>query len=324
MNRIGYVVATIALVAGAISLWSSHRSQSELQRTRAEFAALHARMTGEIRSLHEALARHEASRPVAVAVAPARQEQERLREVEGRRERVENDSATEPTKPSTEQNLTAESFAALDPRSKMRALRGLEDQARQGDATALQLILAGLDDTSENVREEAVESLGEIGDPATFDAVVALQADPVNDVREEVAEAMGAMPATRAGPVLAQMLSDRSNDVVEQALESLGRIEYRNALPEILQVVRGDNLELVARSVRVLRSFGEEGAATEALQRVVGGLDSREALDRMHTVRYLRRAGGEQAIEYLQLIAQNDASFSVREEAREALDRLRN
>lgn len=214
-------------------------------------------------------------------------------------------------------------FADLEPRDKERALNRLGEMAREGDPAAFERILASLLDENDRVREEAVETLGELSNPAAFAGLAALQADPSNDVREEVAESMASMPAGQAGPILAAMLVDRTQDVVEQALESLERLQYRGALPQIIELARGDQLDLVARSARVLRALGEPLAAQEAMDRVALGLQSKDAIDRVQTVRYLRRAGGLEAISYLEQVARNDASLSVREEARDALDRLR-
>ena len=96
------------------------------------------------------------------------------------------------------------------------------------------------------------------------------------------------------------------------------------ATPQILEVVRGDNLELAARAGGALRRMGETAAVREALQRVARGLESPDAFDRVNTVRYLRRVGGDEAVAYLESVLQNDQSLSVREEAREALNRLLN
>jgi HEAT repeat protein len=311
-----------ALLIAGFGLWQSFEAQGELQEVKAAFAVKHRVLDEEIDSLRAQQAALAATSTPLAARSP-----EVARPSVPVPQPLAGEAIPEPPRGRREQPVSPEillaAFPGYDDREKERALDDLGDLAEQGDKAALGMILESLADENRRVREEAVEILGELSDPASLDALASLQADPSEDVREEVAEALGRMPAVNAGPVLAQMLSDGTSDVVEQALESIGRLQYRQALPQLLELMRGDDLEMTARSVRVLREMGETAAAEEALQRVIHGLSSNEALDRLQTVRYLRRVGGEDALAHLEQIAKSDASLSVREEARDALERMR-
>ena len=70
--------------------------------------------------------------------------------------------------------------------------KALESLDAAGDARALELLIAGLDDEDAQVRLAAIKGLGQIRDHQSVTALVNTLRDPVSDVREAATAALGA------------------------------------------------------------------------------------------------------------------------------------
>ncbi len=216
-----------------------------------------------------------------------------------------------------------ERFEGLPVEGKQDALEELEDLARSGDKEALRVILDGLNDASPEVRKKAVKTLADLDDPTLSKHLALAAADPVADVRRAVAESLEQMEAADAGPLLVAMLQDADPRVAEEAIRSISKLDYRDARPRLVDQLDAADLDVASRAASALRSMGDESAAQSVVGRIMTGFARAGTEERVLDVQRLRRVGGQSAINHLTNILETDSSLTVREEAREALMRLR-
>ncbi|MEQ8766431.1 MAG: HEAT repeat domain-containing protein [Planctomycetota bacterium] len=214
-------------------------------------------------------------------------------------------------------------FASLEGEAKEDAVEELSDFARRGNEEALNLILQSLNDVNDQVREEAIEAISEMRNPELIGYLDQMTTDGSPRVREEVAQALRRMPDDQAGPILTRMLSDQNQGVVREALQALRSTEYWNAVPKILEYTRSNDPDLIVESARTLRRLGESEGVRSAVDHLAQGFTHPDPLERVNSIRNIRRIGGDHAIAYLESIIENDDNLIVRLEAQEALERMR-
>lgn len=126
-----------------------------------------------------------------------------------------------------------------DPHAKARLTRAL---GRAGSTLPIEELVALLDDSSHEVRREAVRALGEIGDPRAVEALLVKVVDPLSDVVEEAVEALAAIPGRDSAAALAELLEDPRPSVRRCAAQGLGMIGGP-AEAELLQQLLRDEVE---------------------------------------------------------------------------------
>ena len=112
--------------------------------------------------------------------------------------------------------------AALDlfgdlARSDYDVLRctGVQGLGQIGDATAVPLLIAALEDEDEDVRIDAADALGRIGSSEAVEPLLnSLRRDPCGDVKRAAAAALGAMRAVEAAPLLRALVAGRAEDEI--------------------------------------------------------------------------------------------------------------
>jgi len=213
-------------------------------------------------------------------------------------------------------------FRGLEEEEREDALKELGDLAREGDPRALELVLDGLNDPSADVRQRAAKILGSLEDPAYLEHLQTAAGDPDPGVRSTVAKSLDDLPVEAAGPVLVGMLRDGDAEVVDEVIKALAKLDYREARPQLLGQLGAEDLDVASRAASALRGMGDEDAAHDTIARILEDFRGAGIEARCDDVNRLRRIGGPTAIAELRTILETDASFSVREAARQALIKL--
>ena len=167
-----------------------------------------------------------------------------------------------------------------------------------GDATAVPLLIAALEDEDEDVRIDAADALGRIGSSEAVEPLLnSLRRDPCGDVKRAAAAALGAMRAVEAAPLLRALVAGRAEDEIAWDQESffadgwddwldiqLTAIESLGALgdAEAAEAVAGaalseDGQDVTAQAARALAAMGGPGVRRLAQLLEVGGERMRRA-----------------------------------------------
>ena len=314
------LVSLAALSIASFVLLSGNRerrgsSGPEPDHRHAAMAAEIEMLRGELASLREALDRRPPVAP-AIARSPMPAEPVGTELAESATSHVQ--AAEAPAEFQVRRALI-DGFHGLTPGDRRAALDRLAEMARWGDAEAMRLILASLEDESAGVRAQALKELARLDESGFPDHLRRSIADPSHKVREVVASRLDELPAKEAGPLLVGMLADPDFDVVIEAIQSLVRLEYTEARPVLVEQLDSRSLEVATRAAQALMELGDKAAAGGTIDRIMLDLAKDDVSGRIKNVKRLRRL---RAVNPLERLLASDPSLAVREEARVALASL--
>ena len=172
----------------------------------------------------------------------------------------------------------------------------------------------------DDLRASAAEWLGYHPDPAALTALArAARQDRSSRVRAEAAESVGDVDLPAASDTLialARTLQDHAARM--EAVESLGERQEEQALEALRDLVRSDpSVEVQQKAVETLGDRHEEGA-TQLLKQTAESHPRRDVrLQALETV--ADAAPPEEAMAFLDQVAQQDASVDIQRAAVEAL-----
>jgi HEAT repeat protein len=224
---------------------------------------------------------------------------------------------------------------------------------------ALEWLREAVRSDTASMRAAAARALGALADPGAAEPLIAALDDDSDEVRRQAARALGEVPDSRAVEPLVAALKDDDKEVRENAMDALGTIGDARALNPVVAALKNRNRQrekvlpsvLRRSAARVLGELGDERAVEpliEALndfdQVVVGNAavslarlgvsDAVEPLlrllsdeDRWWPARAgaaeaLGILGDPRAVDTLKKMV-DDKADSVREKAREALERIK-
>ena len=165
-----------------------------------------------------------------------------------------------------------------------------------GDRRATPLLVAALDDPTQETRIYAALALGRLRDPAAVPALLKAFSSDERDVRKAAAYALGEIGDRRAVEPLASALGDPIADVRFNAAMALARL--------------GDT-----RAVGVLREMLDRSR----LDRVQGMRPEQKEQAILAAIPAMKRIAPEEAGKLLGPLAESDPSLAVRSAAKEAL-----
>jgi HEAT repeat protein len=176
----------------------------------------------------------------------------------------------------------AEALVAFGPRAVPALVELLADPAyeaariwaarilgRIGDPSAVDELVARLNDRDDRLRVAATEALGIIGDPRALHAIVrAILRDPAAQVRAQAAGAVARIQGERAVDVLVAALADPDFATRIRALEAFETMRVDDTSP-LETALRDPNVEVRRRAALALERVGY-------LERIVGRLSSED------------------------------------------------
>jgi HEAT repeat protein len=121
-------------------------------------------------------------------------------------------------------------------------------------ATAVEPLIAALEDGNEHVRWAAIEALVAIGERAVEPLIAALE-DGNEHVRWAAAWALGKIGDPRAGEPLIVALKDEDKDMRKAAIEALGKIGDPRAMQPLIEALKDPNRDVRWEAAEALDKF---------------------------------------------------------------------
>lgn len=162
-------------------------------------------------------------------------------------------------------------FQGIDPLKRLMAVYALGKIDPSGN---LEILKAGLEDESPEIRKHALEAISNI----CFESDVWIPLlgsrllDENRDVRQTVVEIMGKCYSPAILPNLVQALRDDDDWVKVRALEALGQHRVKSAIPDIVSQLENPNKLVAIRAIECLGGIGGT-AAFQALLSISGSDD---------------------------------------------------
>lgn len=206
--------------------------------------------------------------------------------------------------------------------SALQANHAVEDWAKLAGESGEQLLLAALDDPSEEMRraatrglsavwglpqmlkladdrsaarQGAIQILGDLGDPCAVEPLVAALRDENRFVRRAAVQVLGDLGDPRAVEPLIAALRDESSDVIRAAAYALTRIGER-AVEPLIGALQSEEEAACVVAARVLGHLGDP-RAVEPLGAVLQDQDKHV---RRASAEALKRIGAPKAMEKMQ------------------------
>jgi HEAT repeat protein len=126
-----------------------------------------------------------------------------------------------------------------------------------GDRSAVEPLIAALDDPWYGVRQSAAQALGKIGDPRAVDPLIQLIKKGKDNSREAAVTALGEIGDARAVEVLGAALKDSDQKVHIAAIRALGKIYDSQALRLLVAELKRPEADLrMAAQMALVENFG--------------------------------------------------------------------
>jgi HEAT repeat protein len=197
--------------------------------------------------------------------------------------------------------------------------RAVEALGEIGSEQALNALLdVLLKDVVGFIREYAAAALSRIGGKRAVDALLPKLKSTLSFVREPAAVALGHLGDERAVPILLQMLKDDSHMTRGDAVEALGHLSDERAVPALLLLLKDKYRFLRERAAVVLGKI-DDSALVVGLVHSLSHEDEFVRLKAALIVGYYSE--GEEVLQELMRMADEDISETVRLTASEARDR---
>ncbi len=189
-----------------------------------------------------------------------------------------------------------------------------------GDARAVEPLIERLKDENAHVRYAAAVALSGIGDERAVETLIELLGDEGASVRWGAARALGEIGDERAVEPLIEWLGDEDANVRSMAARALGKLGDERAVEPLIEVLGEDDVFVHDLAAGALGWIGDE-RAVEPLIEVLGEDD---VFVRRRAAGALGRFGAaaEAALPRLRELKGEDEDESVREKAREAIERI--
>ncbi len=217
---------------------------------------------------------------------------------------------------SSSKAIDALAFALKDEEPDVRKAAVLALGTLTGEKAHRSLMLAVTDDDPE-VRMLAAEALGKARLSDAVDALIFLLEDPDIWVRAAAARALGRFGGEQVGTVLAERLDTASDIFLLALVEVLGRLKAEKALAPLLKLAQHDDPEVRKTVLAALAEYRWEDVQRTVVERLA---DAHWSV-RKTAIEILKRKQDPAAVQILARIAENDSDGSVRQAAKEALEK---
>lgn len=162
---------------------------------------------------------------------------------------------------------------AVDPLMGVLGNRDMDAAARRcaaialgkiGDARAVELLIAALEDEFSNVRQSAAWALGLIRDARAVEPLIAALSDPAQFVRvsEDAAWALGKIGDARAVEPLIDLLKCSEGSIALRAADALGQFGDARAVEPLIATLEGANEKGREAAAEALGEFADVRAVT--------------------------------------------------------------
>ncbi|MBI3890251.1 MAG: HEAT repeat domain-containing protein [Candidatus Wallbacteria bacterium] len=168
--------------------------------------------------------------------------------------------------------------------------------ARLGTRAALPYLLQGLEDSSPDVRIEAVRGLAALGDETVLPELVArLDREQDDRVRSQLLRAFGRFQGSHVVDGLLGFLHDRVPRIRADLIEILGSFSDRRHAPQVLVALEDREVRVRANAVLALWRIGDDEQVRSALTALRRMLASKDAAARSGGAFVLGRIGNRMA-----------------------------
>lgn len=150
-----------------------------------------------------------------------------------------------------------QALADHDPKTRLRAVTGLEQLTGSEAAMKVLATTARIDDNA-SVREEAVHALGELGDVAARIELEQALLDPESRVREAALHSLVDLGGEDSARALASALNDEDPALREQAVYALGDIGGEAALSILQRALSDEQGRVWQAAIEVLEDLSAE------------------------------------------------------------------
>jgi len=190
------------------------------------------------------------------------------------------------------------------------------------DESAVDALIAALNDKSWAVRRNATIALGDIGDEKGYEPLLSSINDKDWHVRKYAAIALGKIGDERAIDPLVKALNDEDSDVRWKSILALGKIGTPAVKP-LLNAFETDEWQVRGRVAEVLGNIGDE----RAVEPLIFSLHNKKYKNQNKYVRgriveALGKIGDERAVDSL-IRSLDDQYIYVRIKAEEALENIK-
>lgn len=188
-----------------------------------------------------------------------------------------------------------------------------------GDETALNNLIAALNDEDEKVRKWAAYGLGLMSDPKALMPLVERLTDlsEKEQVRVEAIRALWKLGDFLATPYLVDALNDDSSKVRVAAACWLGWLGDTSAVPPLIEALKDENNTVRLNTVLALKRLLDG----RAVQPLINALNDKDKNVRWRTADALGQLGDSKAVPAL-VAALQDRNITVRKNAIQALGKL--
>jgi HEAT repeat protein/beta-lactamase regulating signal transducer with metallopeptidase domain len=227
------------------------------------------------------------------------------------------DGAREALDPATRDRVVQSLVEALNDSSPEVRQQAVHALANIRTEKAFEPMLRALKDSDADVRQHAAQALGQMGDPRAVDPLLRALEDSNADVRAEAACALGELGAKQASGALARALKDATVDVRAQAARALGQLGDPSVTAALSAAIADANAEVRQQVLRALGELRASGAATAITQALKDSIPDVRA----EAARALGEIGSPAAIEALSQ-AMRDVNVEVRQQVIQALSQI--
>jgi HEAT repeat protein/beta-lactamase regulating signal transducer with metallopeptidase domain len=227
------------------------------------------------------------------------------------------EAARETLDPATRDRVVQSLIEALNDSSPEVRQQAVHALSNISSGKAFEPMVRALKDSDADVRQEAARALGQLEDPRAADPLMRALEDSNADVRAEAACALGNLGAKQASAALARVLKDASAEVRAQAARALGELGDPSVSAALAAAIADANAEVrqeVVRALGDLRASSAAAAVTQALKDSIPDV-------RAQAARALGEIGSPAAIEALSQ-AMRDVNVEVRQQVVQALSQI--
>jgi HEAT repeat protein/MFS family permease len=159
------------------------------------------------------------------------------------------------------------SMASVPSRRKVQAVQEL---GKTRSPMVVKDLAELLEDSSTDVREEAVSALGEIGDDEALDILLRTLEDPAHaDLAPQIARALRRIRSPKSVDALTRQLEEGDRETKAESVRALGEIADARATEPLLKVLREeDDDKLIDHSSEALARMNERVAVYEIFPRM--------------------------------------------------------
>jgi len=182
------------------------------------------------------------------------------------------------------------------------------------DPRVVDMLIATLGDSDENVKIAAARSLGTIGDVRAVEKLIDTLADSSGLVRSAVAEALGEVKDTRAMDALVARLNDSDTLVRKSSADALGKMKHNRAVKTLVAALGDADADVCHYVMEALARIG----SPLVVDTLVNTLGQSRGQVRRNSIEVLGRIGLEHNVHQLRL-ALNEPDERIRQGAAEAL-----